>query len=368
MTMEERRAPRIGPARHLLSSKRRLLLRLGVVVTALGAVAWMVAVWLMIPAAPTMPTLPVPNGYDDVLQAGREAHDAGARVTRLDVMKAGEATLRPLVEASREALTIARQGLDRPFQVPVVYEINDMMGRQMAELGEIRLLARILFAEGLLADLQGRTDDATRSYLDLMRLGDAMSRRVPLIHYLVGLAFEDLGIRGLRVLRTHLDADQCRRLIGVLQDQDRDRQPVAEAIRCEHQFMDANASKSGLAIAAQYHLSGLLGREKARVSALLTQAGREEDVRRRLLLTDLALRLYRLEHGEAPASLDALVPTILRSVPIDAYSGKPLIYRKHAGGEALYSVGPDGDDDRLSPLLGGRHLDTSDGDFTLDSF
>jgi hypothetical protein len=341
-------------------------------VAALGAVAWLVAVWLMIPAAPTTPTtptLPVPNGYDDVLQAGREVHDAGMgnRLARLDIVTAGEATLRPHVEASREALATARRGLDRPFQVPVVYDINDMMGRQMGEWGEIRLLARVLFAEGRLAELQGRIDDATRAYLDLMRLGDAMGRRVPMMPYHISLAIGGMGLRGLRDLRTHLDADQCRRLIGVLQDQDHDRQPVAEVIRCEHQFMDANTSKSGLFIAAQYRLSGLLRSEKARVSASLTQDGRKEAVRRRLLVADLALRLYRLEHGEAPSGLDALVPTILRSVPIDPYSGKPLIYRKHAGGEALYSVGPDGDDDRLSPVLGGPYLDTSDGDVTLDS-
>ncbi len=366
MTMEDRRAPRIGSARRLLSSKRRLLLGLGV--ATLGAVAWLVAVWLMIPAAPTMPTLPVPNGYDDVLRAGREAHDAGDRLARLDVTKAGEATLRPLVEASREALATARLGLDRPFQVPVVYDINDMVGRQMGEWGEIKLMARILFAEGRLAELQGRIDDATRAYVDIMRLGDAMGRRVPMMTHLLSLAIEGMGLRGLRDLRTGLDAGRCRRLIGALQDLDRDCEPVAEVIRREHQFMDANTRNSGLAIALQYRLGGLLRREKARVSASLTQGERKEDVRRRLLLADLALRLYRLEHGQAPSSLDALVPMILRSVPIDPYSGKPLIYRDQVGGEALYSVGPDGDDDHLSPVLGGQYLDTSDGDVTLNSF
>jgi hypothetical protein len=48
---------------------------------------------------------------------------------------------------------------------------------------------------------------------------------------------------------------------------------------------------------------------------------------RRLVMSELALRLYRQERGEFPKSLESLVPQFLPAVPIDPFSGKPLVYR-----------------------------------------
>ena len=64
-----------------------------------------------------------------------------------------------------------------------------------------------------------------------------------------------------------------------------------------------------------------------------------------LLLTALALRAYKLEHGAYPASLAALVPQYLKAVPADpfALSGS-LRYKRQGAVFLLYSVGPDGKD------------------------
>jgi hypothetical protein len=58
-----------------------------------------------------------------------------------------------------------------------------------------------------------------------------------------------------------------------------------------------------------------------------------------------AVRLFRHEHGPLPAELDELTPRYLPSVPLDPYSGRPLIYRRLENGYSLYSVGRDGLDD-----------------------
>lgn len=65
----------------------------------------------------------------------------------------------------------------------------------------------------------------------------------------------------------------------------------------------------------------------------------------------LALEVYLAEHGAYPENLDALVPSILPSLPIDPYAGKPYCFRRLAPGEdplgrgfLLYSVGADGAD------------------------
>jgi hypothetical protein len=62
-------------------------------------------------------------------------------------------------------------------------------------------------------------------------------------------------------------------------------------------------------------------------------------------LCAIALKRYELRHGKAPASLDALVPEFLASVPIDYMDGKPMKYRLNPDGTfTLYSVGEDGID------------------------
>lgn len=53
----------------------------------------------------------------------------------------------------------------------------------------------------------------------------------------------------------------------------------------------------------------------------------------------LALRLYQLEHGALPPTLDALVPDIIPAVPTDPYDGQPIRY--DAERALLYSVGED---------------------------
>lgn len=56
-------------------------------------------------------------------------------------------------------------------------------------------------------------------------------------------------------------------------------------------------------------------------------------------LTVLALQRYRLDKGQYPPSLDALVQAgYLRQVPLDPYSAGPLVYRVTDGTFTLYSV------------------------------
>jgi hypothetical protein len=352
----------------------RKYLRVGLLL-GLGAAIFGAAAWSCIGGdrftagvALSTPRIPDPNGYDDVLAAGRMIEKAKMGFDKLDIATADETTLTRLVDPSREALVKARQGLDRPFQVPVIYDLKDVIDRLMNESAAIRAgLARSLLASGRLAELQGRIDDASRDYLDVVRLGDALSHHVPMLPYQVSVAVDTQGLRGIRDLRTKLSADRCRRLIGILQDLDRDREPVAEVIGREHQFMESNLDKMGIGARVSMSITGILMKEKRNVASSLESYSHRLDASRRLVLADLSVRLYRLEHGEAPATLSDLVPSILKSVPIDPYSGKPLIYRKLDETEQLYSVGPDRDDDKLTPVLPRRHVDTSNGDFTVES-
>jgi len=57
----------------------------------------------------------------------------------------------------------------------------------------------------------------------------------------------------------------------------------------------------------------------------------------------IAIRRFRNKTGSLPDRLEELVPGLLEQVPVDAFSGKPLIYRVTDQGEdfTLYSVGAD---------------------------
>jgi hypothetical protein len=74
----------------------------------------------------------------------------------------------------------------------------------------------------------------------------------------------------------------------------------------------------------------------------------------RLLMTDLALREFKHNRGQYPGSLTELVPDYLESVPLDPFSGQPLIYRLTDDAFVLYSVGKDGTDN------GGRFASRTD--------
>jgi hypothetical protein len=84
----------------------------------------------------------------------------------------------------------------------------------------------------------------------------------------------------------------------------------------------------------------------------------------RLLICDLAIRGYSLEHGHNPAKLADLVPDFLPKVPKDPFSGGPFVYRPMPKGYLLYSVGVNGVDD------GGKNASSAglgeDGDILLD--
>jgi hypothetical protein len=61
--------------------------------------------------------------------------------------------------------------------------------------------------------------------------------------------------------------------------------------------------------------------------------------------TGLACRIFKNRTGEYPDDLHALVPGILSEVPIDPFTGKPLVYRREGKGFIVYSLGSNQKDD-----------------------
>jgi len=74
----------------------------------------------------------------------------------------------------------------------------------------------------------------------------------------------------------------------------------------------------------------------------------------------VALAAYHAEKGRWPAKLTELRPSLLKEIPLDRFSGKPLIYKPREDGYLLYSVGMNMRDD------GGPHDDDKPADDKSD--
>lgn len=59
----------------------------------------------------------------------------------------------------------------------------------------------------------------------------------------------------------------------------------------------------------------------------------------------LAMRRYELKHGQPPDKLTALAPDFIPQLPVDPYSGLPLVLKSSPEGIILYGFGFDGRDD-----------------------
>ena len=59
----------------------------------------------------------------------------------------------------------------------------------------------------------------------------------------------------------------------------------------------------------------------------------------------LACRVYKSRTGAYPENLEALVPGLLTEVPVDPFTGKPLVYRREGEGFIVYSLGSNLRDD-----------------------
>ena len=89
----------------------------------------------------------------------------------------------------------------------------------------------------------------------------------------------------------------------------------------------------------------------------------------RVARTGLALERHRLRNGAYPAKLTALVPDFIEAIPLDPFTGKPLLYKLLSEkGCVIYSTGDDGVDDggKKTNAAGERYEPGSDIPFRIE--
>ncbi len=192
-----------------------------------------VGVLLALPKQQVDPPMPNPNGWTDLVGA--------AQLLPQPMPSLEDASLEQLkdyVSASQGALTLMRVGLQKETRAPTVDYFTNTSQR-MGELASCKRLALTVVAEGRVAESEDRPGDAAKSYLDAIKLGQQCGHGGLIIHYLVSIACEAIGVGGLeRMPATALNAQQCREVVGHLEELDLAREPLETVLSAERRSIN----------------------------------------------------------------------------------------------------------------------------------
>ena len=268
--------------------------------------------WLR-PAPPPPIVLPNPNGFDRFIKAG------GTIKRPDDYRKLSEPELLRFVQANATALVLARDAFNLNSCVPLA-DFPEVY----RDLGAIKSIAYGLAAEGRLALMESRTNDAAKSYLDAIRIGQKSMQGGLLIHRLFDLACEVIGMTPLEKICVGVDSKTSRELILGLEKIDRESDSAAEVEKRERGWSRA---KYGLKGQIEWIVQSRSLQPFKPVFANLEQKINTVEKQRRTLILDLAAHAFELEKGTRPKSFSDLVPGYLKSIPVDPVTKTNLDYR-----------------------------------------
>jgi hypothetical protein len=262
---------------------------------------------------PLLPPLPAQNGYADLLKAGESVSNDTSDANKMD-----QQGLTRLVAGNAAALASARAAMSNQCAIPMQFSTNFIMVH-LDDLASLKMLGLAFVAEGRLAELQNRPNDAVHSYLDVIRLGDDSSRGGALIDELVGIALYQEGTAHLQKIVSQLDSASCLHAAAELESLDAQRQSWDDVILQEQVW--SRRTFVGL----RYELSRIM--ERRTLSAMFQSAEKKyisaEQAQRQLIIA-LAARAYGLDKGKPPGSTADLVPDYLKKIPVDPITGANL--------------------------------------------
>lgn len=295
-------------------SRNWLILLLLIPTAVILAIAGLLIFQELQPLPPIQP-LPNPNGYDDLVKAGRMTSSNSGNFERMN-----EEQLRETVSANAEALALVRAGLSNECRVPLQFS-QTYVENHIHDLVNLRNLAHAFVAEGKLAEMENRLNDATKSYLDAVRLGNEAGRGGVLIDEMVGLAIGSIGTGHLQKIIDQLDAKSCRETAATLETLDAQRQSWADILQQEHAWSRRTFTS------LRYRIYWpLLAKMAGKAYNKAEQKFKEQQTKTRQLLIDLAARAYELDKGRRPASPADLVPDYLKAIPQNPFAGTNLVY------------------------------------------
>jgi hypothetical protein len=270
------------------------------------------------PLPPVAP-LPNPNGYDDLVKAGKMIKGVVS-----DYDKARVEQLRGIVSTNAEALSLARTALSSQCAVPLQFS-RAYGTNHLPELIGFRNLAHAFVCEGKFAERENRFNDAAKSYLDEIHFGNEAARGGILVDEMIGIAIGSIGVGQLQIIATNLDTKTCRETAATLETLASQTQTWDETMQQENDW--SRRSFSGLrgrTIRLYYQLAYSRTRERNHQRAIDTiNSTRKKESQ---LLIALAARAYELDKGHPPDSAADLAPEYLKAIPQDPVTGTNMIF------------------------------------------
>ena len=343
-----------------------------------------------IPAIPN-PTLPNPNAFDTFRQAAAQSLDSGKIGYAYQPLHSSKAkddreyTLeerRALLKENLPALDLIRDGLKQEYWNPPVRSVKALF----PYYADFRNLARLLDFEAHMKEEQGDWNGVMETKLDCIRMGIQIPHGSCMIGGLVGIAIQSIGRSRAGKAVSHLSAAEAKQAAKRLESIIEGRFAWADTIQEDTWTFQASMNESvppipvfrELAIGRylesarqmKEHIKKPYSKKTAKEKLHFSSISKEIDdtylsshfndalnrALNQMLLTELALQAYRMEHGGAyPNSLSELSPAYLKSPVSDPFNlEKELAYRRTGAGYSLYSFGPDCKDD------GGKAIDNPD--------
>jgi len=263
---------------------------------------------------PPPPPMPNPNGYVDLVKAARMVNGDPVNFRSMN-----EQQLAELIATNTEALQLLRAGMSNQCRIPIRFSLTYLQDH-LNDLAGLKRLAEVVAAEGRLAGLQGRPDDAARFFVDGVRLANESIRGGVFIDQLVGIAIETINAEGLQKIAGQLDAKSCRVIAAALETLDAQRQAWDEVVQQERDW--SRQTYGGI----KYELDRLLAhKDLDMIQQGVEQKFKKREQQTRQLLIALAARAYRLEKGKPPASVADLVPDYLKAIPQDPFTGTNMV-------------------------------------------
>ena len=258
-----------------------------------------------------LPPMPSPNGHADFVKAQKRLVGNPA-----DFERGSLEELRKHLAENAEVLKLVREGLEKQCRIAFLFSTNYL---DLRSLGDVKRVARLLEAEGRLAELEGCTNDSARIYLETIRYGQESCRGGVMIDRLVGIACETIGVNALQNVTRALDAATCRATSRQLQQLERQQESPTDVLRNEAEWVRRTVPV-WQRIPAMIPLASLTKRAQKNFVTKCNQSG----LQLKRLIIDLAVRGYELDRGNRPKSLNELVPDYLDAVPVDPVTGSQL--------------------------------------------
>ena len=214
---------------------------------------------------------------------------------------------------------MVREGLKHECRVPIEFSATYISSRTL-DLPLFKRLAYALLAEGRLAEMEGRTNDAVRIYLETIHFSHEFPRGGVMIDKMVGLASEAIGSKPLHQLVVNLNAKECREAVQLLESIDAKSESAEDVLHQEKAW-------ARRAFSWKERIGGFIAfKSMQSVKQNFIKKSNDADKQRRLLMLDLAARACELEKGQHPKGYADLVPAYLKAIPKDPHTGTNLLY------------------------------------------